>query len=195
MQSLSLTLNVPEGAPQAVGVATAPGMEQVALVSLEFENLAQSAEVACEFALPLIPISTELSQAGQLDDPGPPEASRLPSALKTRVACCPDPGIGTVPPVVEASKLPDGAEFLKIIIAARAPPGTTAVVVGVDVAVTVTLLDVPTGGSKQPLKVKRSDASRTGIRKLGKQISILLRFGLISSERSRLTCRHFGPKS
>ena len=71
------------------------------------------------FVAPLIPISKELSQVGQVAEPVPPEASRVLSGRKIRMAFNPDPAAADVPPLVGESKLAEEACW-KIILTARA---------------------------------------------------------------------------
>ncbi len=107
-QSNSLTRKSPDDAPQGT-LAFVPKVQVVLMSSFAAANRAQSVFVAEVFEDPLIPISKELSHAGQ-DEEVLLEARRLPSALKTRVACCPEPGVAGVPLTGEASKLPVGLD-------------------------------------------------------------------------------------
>jgi hypothetical protein len=93
-------------------------------------NRAQLAFVAAVLFVPLIPISNRESQVGH-EDEVVPLASRLPSALKSRVAGCPEPGEGVVPLAEGASKLPEGLLCLKMILTALTPEATDSVGVAV----------------------------------------------------------------
>ena len=99
--------------------------------SLVTAKRAQSVFEAAVLDAPLIPISNPESHFGQLDAVGPPEESKLPSALNTRCAWWPFPGLFRVPVLGAESKLPDDVLCLNIIFAARAPPGTELLVLDV----------------------------------------------------------------
>jgi hypothetical protein len=115
------------GAPQPTAPAVPKRQLSVNELSVASANLAQAELRAAVLLEPLMPISKLESQL----EAAP--ASRLPSALKKRTACWPDPGVGTVPLLGEASKLPEGLLCLKMMRIARGPVATT--VGAVEVAV------------------------------------------------------------
>jgi hypothetical protein len=91
----------------------------VAEASDESANLAQLAFWAEALEAPLMPISKLESHVDDVP------AIRLPSALKKRTACWPEPGLAGVPLAGEASKLPEGLFCLKMIRMALGPVETT----------------------------------------------------------------------